>query len=195
MHMYRLAVYSMILLFSLSGWAAAGKAESPKEAGGFVLGTPISDYHISSQGNYFEEIVTTGIDGFRKGYITYGTCLNPGKILRIKLKYSESDTEFFEKLLKRYKEKYGKTPKYVGDSFGNVKAWKWAFKNDEGKRVTLVLQHNLKDEDESVGNVLKLTLPDDLTAERKCFNQKYPLEDGSTSAKSQSENWEVLLPH
>jgi hypothetical protein len=61
--------------------------------------------------------------------------------------------------------------------------------------VTLVLQHNLKDTDESIGNMVKLSLPEELAAERKCFNEiGYRQQEESKKDKSMRD-WATLLPH
>jgi hypothetical protein len=59
--------------------------------------------------------------------------------------------------------------------------------------VTLVLQHNLKDTEESIGNMLKLSLPELMTEERHCFNRTY--EKQGTGAETDSEpDWNILIP-
>jgi hypothetical protein len=163
-------------------------------AGGFTLGTAISGYDFVSHDNFVKEVIITDIKGFRKGFVTYGVCDRQGEILRIKLKYKDRSYLFFEKLLEQYKKKFGSDPKYVGGVYGNVKAWKWAFTDEEGKRVTLMLQHNLKNMDESIGNMMKLSLPDRLIAERKCFNKvSYQRQEGDAN-KLLKPDWDLFLP-
>ena len=173
--------------------AAANQQSTPSTAGGFTLNSSVDDYKIESQGHYLDEIIVSDIEGFRKGFITYGTCENPRKILRIKLKYDDRSYKFFQTLLKRYKELFGNKPKFSGDRFGNVKSWKWTFVNKDNQRVTLTLQHNLKDTDESIGNMVKLSLPDEMNAERECFNKTYTPKSAKP-AQSAEPNWEILIP-
>ena len=175
------------------GMTAAG-TKAPLTAGGFTLGTAINGYDFVSQDNFVKEVIITDIKGFRKGFVTYGVCDRQGEILRIKLKYKDKSYSFFEKLLEQYKKKFGLSPKYVGGSFGNVKAWKWAFTNKEGKRVTLILQHNLKNLDESIGNMMKLSLPDQLIAERKCSNKAGSQRDEEDADKHPKPDWNLFLP-
>ena len=59
--------------------------------------------------------------------------------------------------------------------------------------VTLVLQHNLKDSDESVGNMLKLGLPDLMNAERTCFNKALSQNSDSDVPESETD-WAKLIP-
>jgi len=173
---------------------SAAETKTPLSAGGFTLGTSIGGYDFIGHDNFIKEVIITDIKGFRKGFVTYGVCDRQGEILRIKLKYMDRDYSFFEKLLKQYKKKFGSSPKYVGDSFNHVKAWKWAFTNEEGERVTLVLQHNLTNEEESIGTMMKLNLPDRLIAERKCFNKISSQPQGKGPEKLSEPDWDLFLP-
>ena len=186
--------FIMTILFiavSLPGVVRAD-VEMPLSVGGFTLGTSIENYNFVSQENFVEEVIVTNIKGFRKGYIMYGACESPGEILRIKLKYKDKSVKFFNQLLEQYKKKFSSKPKFTGDSFGLLKAWKWSFNNDDGVRVSLVLQHNLKDADESIGNMVKLSFPDRLIAERKCSNKSTQPDD--SDAKPIDDNWGLLIP-
>ena len=176
---------------------AASSPEAPTTAGGFSLNTSIENYPIENYANYLNEVIVTNLDGYRKGFITYGTCRNPGKILRIKLKYYDRSFKFFQKLLKSYKNEFGSKPKFSGDQFGNVKSWKWSFTDENGQRTTLVLQHNLKDSEESIGNMVKLSLPDLMNDERHCFNERHR-SDGTGAGQSKSSekvDWQKLIPN
>lgn len=186
---------SMLLTLQCAGATTIAAAEMiPSSAGGFTLNTQIEEYAVSSHENYVKEIILTDLEGFRKGFITYGTCERPGEILRIKLKYNDRSYGFFEQLLKKYKKAFGNKPKFAGDQFGNVKGWKWSFTDEQGQIVTLSLQHNLKDSDESIGNMLKLSLPGLLDEERICFNKKHPASPDPDGSKSPASNWEILIP-
>jgi hypothetical protein len=193
--MYKTIVLLFVLLSTTATTdsIAATKTKAPMTAGGITLGTAIESYDFKSQDNFVKEVLLTDIKGFRKGFITYGTCERQGEILRIKLKYEDRSYPFFEKLLKQYKKTFGSDPKYVGGRFGNVKTWKWTFTNQEGQRVTLVLQHNLKNSDESVGNMMKLSMPDRLLAERECFNKASPQQQADTNKNIQLD-WNLFLP-
>lgn len=182
-----------LIALSTAVLAATGP-QRPLSAGGFTLGTSIKDYSFISRDNFVKEVIVTDIKGFRKGFVMYGTCERPGEILRIRLKYTDKSYHFFEKLLEQYKNKFGSKPKFVGDSFGHVKAWKWIFTADDGKRVSLILQHNLKNADESIGNMLKLGLPDQLIAERECSNRIDSQTQKSISEELLTPEWDLLLP-
>ena len=184
----------LCLFVLIQSSALADEYRAPSSAGGFTLNTQIEEYAVSSHENYVKEIILTDLEGFRKGFITYGTCERPGEILRIKLKYRDRSYDFFEQLLKKYKKAFGNKPKFAGDQFGNVKGWKWSFTDEQGQLVTLALQHNLKDSDESIGNMLKLSLPGLLNEERICFNKKHPASPDPDGSKSPESNWEILIP-
>ena len=173
---------------------AAAEAKAPLTAGGFTLGTAISGYNFTSQENFVQEVIITDIKGFRKGSVTYGVCDRQGEILRIKLKYHDKSSSFFKKLLKQYKQKFGSKPKYVGGRFGNIKSWRWSFTDEKGQRVKLVLQHNLKNLDESLGSTMKLSLPDQLIAERKCFNKISDQSQGGDTDTFSKADWDLFLP-
>ncbi len=187
-----------LIVFLTHANTYAAKSTIPSTVGGFSLDSSIDDYAVENHANYLSEVIITDMQGFRKGFITYGTCQNERKILRIKLKYENRSLEFFNELLKRYKEKFGSKPKFSGDQFGNVKSWKWSFTDEQGRQVNLVLQHNLKDTDESIGNMVKLSLPDLMNDERLCFNKLHEA-DGNNSKKQatdqKSPDWQLLIPN
>ena len=176
----------------------AGK--TPTEVGGFTLGTSIEEYEFISYRNFLKQVVIDKIPGFRKGIIEYGVCDRPGELVKIKLKYLDPSKSFFKKLLKRYKKKFGEPDEFVGDSFGIVNAWKWSFRNSNGNRVTMILQHNLKNPNEVTGNMVKLYMPDQVEAERKCFNKTCALRNPEAFKKAQGplkwddSGWQNMIP-
>jgi hypothetical protein len=171
--------------------SAVAAPTAPSSVGGFMLDRSIEDYPFEGYENYLSEVIFTDLKGYRKAFITYGACRNKGKILHIKLKYENRSFDFFKELLSRYREKFGAKPKFSGDQFGNVRAWKWSLTDDQGRRVNLELQHNLIDDDESIGNMVKLSLPDLLNDERRCFNE---LHDSGERAAGKAD-WEDLIPN
>jgi hypothetical protein len=194
---------SLALLFCCLAAGSISPAygnKTPTEVGGFTLGTSIEEYEFISYRNFLKQVVIDKIPGFRKGIIEYGVCDRPGEIVKIKLKYLDPSKSFFKKLLKRYKKKYGEPDEFVGDSFGIVKAWKWQFKNNNGNRVTMILQHNLKNPNEVTGNMVKLYMPDQVEAERKCFNKTCALRNPEAFKKAQGplewdeSGWQQMIP-
>ena len=179
------------VFFGLIPWSAAAESKVPSSVGGFTLDRSVEEYPVEGYPYYLNEMIYTDLKGYRKAFITYGACRNKGKILRIKLKYENKSFDFFKELLSRYREKFGTKPKFSGDQFGNVRAWKWSFTDDQGRRVNLELQHNLRDDEESIGNMVKLSLPDLMNDERRCFNELHDPEEEVTG----EADWEDLIPN
>lgn len=151
---------------------------APHELAGFKLDSFIGDYDdIASYHNFLQEIVVRDVEGFRKGSIFYGVCAEPGEIIKMQFKLKNRSEKFFKRLLKLYTKKHGKPHDYVGDTFGEVIAWKWIFHDREGNKITLVLQHNRGDTDATMGNEIKLQMPDRLRQERECFNKKFSVTE------------------
>ncbi len=144
---------------------------TPHEVGGFTLGSDVNDYPDMMDTNFLKEMVVTDWRGFRKGVISYGTCKYENKILRIRMKYEDSSKKYFHELLKEYKKLYGAPHEWKGDSFGILHIWKWYFTDSENHAVSLTLQHNLRNPNENIGNMVKLSYPDMIEDERLCFNQ------------------------
>lgn len=189
--------------------ATAGAADGPRAIGGFVLGEDITRYKDSADlmsalpiryAEYLREVLIKDVPGFKTGQIYYGMCENPGKILRIRLKYADGSKEFFEKLLEKMTERFGKATEWRGDPFGVVIAWKWSLKTSEGQQVSMILQYNSLDEEESKGNTIKLALTDEMKKERDCYLKKHPEEavslpgEGTGGAAPGSVNWKSLVP-
>ncbi|WP_457574102.1 hypothetical protein [Desulfolithobacter sp.] len=188
-----------IVLATLIPANADQDAPVPHEIGGFSLGSSVEDYDFISYRNFLNQVVVENIPGFRKGIIYYGVCERPGEIVKIKLKYRDSSERFFQKLMKEYKSRFGEPDEYVGDAFGVVKAWKWAFTDRQGNRVSLVLQHNLQNPDESTGNTVKLSLPDRIRTEERCFRKlthARAREQTDKKAREQlsPEDWIKMIP-
>lgn len=194
---------NLLLLLALS-FPGICFAQLPTQIGGITLGTDIHDYdsRIKAQTTqairfmeYLDEVELERLPGFKSGYLAYGNCAEPGKIVRIKLKYRDSTKGFFKELLEKYKERFGKPQKWLGDPFHVVTAWQWSF-SDEGQQVELYLQHNLSDEEQKLGNSIKLTLTDSILREQSCFTEKFPdYRTNKTEEKdSQIVTWEELIP-
>ena len=184
----------LLLLLPLSGAAK----EIPHEVGGFVLGSDVTEYPDIEYANALKDVVVYDWHGFDKGIISYGVCENPGEIVKIKLKYENSSKKFFKQLLKKYKKKFGKPTEWKGDSFGILHVWKWKFTDKNNKRVHLILQHNTKNPNENIGNVVKLFYPDSIVREQKCFAEQCAQNINNREKERQLERkksgWEYLIP-
>lgn len=196
---YKSIVVPLILLLSLVFphiLVAADKV--PNEVGGFSLGSDISDYPDVVDTNYLKETVITDWHGFRKGIISYGICKYNNKILKIQLKYEDSSKKYFQKLLAEYKKKFGAPNEWKGDSFGILHIWKWYFVDEQERNVSLILQHNLRNPNENLGNMVKLSFPKLLNEERACFNemceQMKSDKDKQRLEDLKKPDWQYLIP-
>jgi len=179
-------------------------AQVPYQVGGFTLGTNIADSKDRVKmetalpiryNTFLHEVEIKPREGFKSGLIAYGTCAKPGRIVRIKLKYADSSKQFYEALLKHFKKKFGEPIEYRGDSFQVVIAWKWSFVDKNYNRISLTLMHNSRDEEEKMGNAVKLTLHNFIEKERRCFEKKQPGSQEKYPQKTvRHPNWEVFIP-
>lgn len=189
-------MFCLLALTSNIAFAEADKV--PISIAGITLGNEISSYPDIVDTNFMKEMVVTDWHGFRKGVISYGVCLNKDTILKIDMKYEDKSKEFYNTLLRRIKEQYGDPDTWSGDSFGVKYVWKWHFTDKDNNRVTLNLQHNGKDSNETIGNMIKLAYPDKIADERRCFNEmcqetmmKFDLSRQEELKKS---DWSHLIP-
>jgi len=186
--------------------ASSVQADAPHELAGFVLGGRMNDFKDLVEMStvlpirYLEsikEVEARKIKGFKTGLITYGTCIEPSRIVRIKFKYSDDSKRFFDDLLERYKANLGKPDEWRGDPFHIVIAWKWRFTDKDGNRISIILQHNTRDEEEKQGNAVKMTMWNLMLKEDRCFEQKHPETENPpnfTFKDPDSVNWKPLVP-
>jgi hypothetical protein len=175
---------------------SASEAKAPKEIGGFKLGSSINDYEFTSYTNFLKQVVVEDVGAFRKGVIEYGVCERPGEIVKIKLKYKDQSESFYRTLLDEYKKQLGKPDKFTGDPFGILKSWKWHFTDENGERVSISFQYNQKNFDESMGSVVKMSLPQRIEQERACFNQfcSARQEESGESSIPQQDKLDFIIP-
>ncbi|MBW2030568.1 MAG: hypothetical protein JRH06_13475 [Deltaproteobacteria bacterium] len=202
-----LAGLGMLAALFLCGSSHA-RTGAPHGVGGFVLGKNIEDYRDRVRMDtslpiryteYIREVQVRPLRGFKSGIIAYGTCVQPGRIVRIKLKYADSSKDFYKKLLKILKERFGEPSEWRGDPFHVVIAWKWSFVDEEKNRISLTLQHNTKDEEEKIGNSVKITMTNLLEDELRCYREKHPeykspADEQQGQMKWQKEDMEQFIP-
>ena len=195
--MKKLLFFSLLLVQSIS------YAQTPTGVGGFVLNTDVKQYKSELKAEttlpirFMEGISEVEIQqrpGFKSGYIAYGNCAAPGKVVRIKLKYKDSSKDYYEELLEAYRDKFGK-PKWLGDPFHVISTWKWSFK-EGNNQVEIYLQHNLSNKDEKLGNSVKMTMLNLLKDELTCFSEKNPDFRKSTPVNGATDKVELedLIP-
>jgi len=195
-----------VLLLFIPGMTLAG---APQQIGGFVLDQDIKKFEDRvimdtalpvRYAENIEEVEIKFTQGFKSGLIAYGTCDQPGHIVRIKLKYADSSKKFYKNLLKRFKKRFGDPDEYRGDPFKIVDAWKWSFVNRQNHRISLILQHNSKDEQEKIGNSVKLTNTTLMEEDLLCYKNKQldyreRLRQREWKAvKPGKSGWELFLP-
>ncbi len=182
-------------------------AEVPYEIAGFKLGDNIEDYHDKIRmetvlpiryAESLKEVEIRSIPGYKSGLITYGECAVPGRILRINLKYEDFSRKFYNKLLNKFKKRFGRPDRWRGDPFHVLVAWKWSFTDDNGNRISMVLQHNVEDATRKVGNVLKMSVVNFLEEEIECF-EKLKSDRGETEIeprvnRKEHIDWELFIP-
>ena len=154
----------------------------PTSLGGIVLGQDISTIHDIcrmhteiplSQERHLLEVQRVPRHGrrVRSGTERYATRQQTGRRLRIELKFDDDSREFFDDLLRRYQERFGKPQEWRGDPFQTVMSWKWSFRDGQGEQVNLELTHSL-DEDSKTGNFVKMTLRSLWLREDACQDRK-----------------------
>ncbi len=193
----------MVVLLVLS-FPALGIAEIPDEIAGFKLGGNIAEFQDRIKmdtalplrySNYIEEVEIQPVEGFKNGLLWFGKCTAPGRIVRIRLKYADSSKKFYNELLKRYRGRFGKPTEWRGDPFHIVISWKWSFVDDQNNRISMILDHNTRDEEESYGNTVKLTMWNLIDEERECSKRKNADRPAQPRKKASTQaDWELLLP-
>lgn len=198
----RKSLFLITAIIIAAGLPLSAQTRAPRDIAGIILGEQIETCRAHLQMDtvmpiryrpYLREVQIKSMGGFKSGLITYENCSQPGRIVRIKMKYADSSKDFYLKLLKRYKARFGSDPEWRGDPFHITIAWKWSFTDDQGNRISMILQHNLKDQEEKHGNSVKLTLYNALEDARACY------ESGKAEPKVPAKpmdpiDWERLIP-
>jgi hypothetical protein len=205
--MKKYALFFITVFIALT--AGMSSAEVPYQVGPFILNHPITDFEkfVTMESTlpvrymeYVHEVEIKHIKGFKSGLIAYATCEEAGRIVRIKLKYADSSKKFYENLIKRIEKRYGKSDEYRGDPFQVVVAWKWSFVDKDKNRISLILQHNSRDEDEKMGNSIKLTLTSQIEEYKKCFEEKRARASGEPNKPIREieipnlSGWDLFVP-
>lgn len=200
-----------VLMVLLAGFSAnpIRAAEIPHAVAGFAIGQDVATVSDRLQmetrlplryQEYLQEVEIKPMVGFKSGLIAYGNCAQPGRIVRIKLKYDDSSRPFYDALLAKVERRFGKPTAYDGDPFHIVIEWKWSFIDADGHRITMHLSHNNRDTEEKFGNAVKLTLNSAITEERQCFRDKNPESSQQEATKPPplksmtAEDWQPLIP-
>lgn len=194
-------IVSLLLVLAIP---AAHGQPVPYQVGGFSLGKDIRVCQdLVKMGtvlpiryrSYLKEVEIKAAPGFKSGLIQYGTCAEPGRVVRIKLKYKDKKKKFYQQILKKFKKRFGEPDEWRGDPFHVVIGWKWSFK-DGANKISLILQHNTMDADEKLGNVVKMTLTSAIKAEHNCYvaKQKAAAKTPLPRQKPAPLDWDQLIP-
>jgi len=200
----RMFLVGCFVLSAVTAWA-----EMPNQIGPFGLGRPIDECekYVDMETalpvrymEYVQEAEIRPLKGFKSGLIAFVTCEKPEKIVRIKLKYEDNSKKFYDNLIKKIEKKYGKSDEYRGDPFHVVVAWKWSFVDKDKNRISLIVQHNTRDEDEKMGNSIKLTLTSDLEQYQSCYEKKVAGKDRNAHGAVKEivipgmTGWDLFVP-
>ena len=187
------------LLWLLPATIGMAETKPPTGIAGIKLGTSIHDYQNIIQTNFMKEVVVTDWNGFRKGVISYGICKYQDQILKIDMKYRDKSEHFYKKILKLFRKNFGKPNSFAGDSFGVLRVWKWHFRDKNNTAISLSLQHNSKNTNETIGSIVKLSMPERIIEERRCFVEmcddmnRQRIDQHATPSPSEP-NWNDLIP-
>ncbi|MCU0559638.1 MAG: hypothetical protein MUD16_05525 [Desulfobacterales bacterium] len=207
--MLRMVICGVVLLAAMVPGPEGHGKTVPHGLLGFVVGDVLENHRHKLReetaipirfSDSLREVETVPQPGYKTGLVTYGTCLQPPRIIRLKFKYADSSKEFYDKLLARFKQRFGKPDKRRGDPFGIVIVWKWSFVDENGNDISLVLQHNLKDEEEKKGNSVKLTMWNLMQAESRCVERKTAESAAAGrgeilgSGNAKEVDWDLFVP-
>jgi hypothetical protein len=179
---------TVVLAFLLNVVAALPVAaySAPLEIAGLRLGTDIAAYADKTEKGKAETDITRpylktealkNLPGFRSGYVTYGDCASPGRVVRVKMNYEDDSKEFFDKILAELTKRYGQPKEWRGNPFGSLCVWKWSLRDPELGCISLILQYYLGDDDSfTKGNSIRLAATDLLRQDNACYNKKHPEE-------------------
>ncbi|PKN41658.1 MAG: hypothetical protein CVU60_09720 [Deltaproteobacteria bacterium HGW-Deltaproteobacteria-18] len=178
----------------------------PTSLGGIVLGEDVSSIHdiceihtkipLSQERHLIEvELSPYYAPGIRGGTVAYANCDQVGRIVRIKLKFEDATRGFFDNLLNRYQDRFGKPLEWRGDPFQTVMSWKWSFINSEGEQVNLELTHS-RDESSKTGNFVKMTLRSLWLSEAACRDARNESEarNGRHPTPANKLDYRLLIP-
>lgn len=174
----------LLALFIAVAALPAMAADAPMEIAGLRLGADIKQFQAKVEPGKTETEITrpyvttaamTPVPGFRSGYVTYGNCASPGRILRIKMNYENDSREFYEDILAALKKRYGAPQQWRGNPFGTLKIWKWSVKDKGLGDISVILQHYSGDDDSfTKGNSIRIAAPGLFKEEQACQKSRQP---------------------
>ena len=203
--MKRMAVFCLALVLGWSG--AAFAADGPRELAGIRLGDTVDaaagrlvDGGRNRECRRFglSTVTVAPVDGFRSGYVDVGECAVPGRIVRIKMHYSDDSLRFFNTILAALKKRYGEPAQWRGNAFGTLRTWKWGLTTADGTPVSVILMHYAgEDGTFTQGNSIRIAVPAWVRQEQQCQEAKKEpaAKAGDTAGAAQTLGLEWFLPH
>lgn len=186
-----LALFVLTLSFAASLTAFA--ADAPKDLAGIALGEEASRAKGRIQSKaprpvdgapYLRRLGVAPDKYFSGGYVLVGTCVAPGRVIRIKMRYRDNSLDFFRKISGEMLSRYGDPAEYKGEIDGRIMGNKWSFSDPWLRPVSLMLQRTEGEDPETgVGNTVKLTNWGLLEAERACWQERHGVQDSRTAAR------------
>lgn len=168
------------ILVGLALCVSQAQATAPQSIVGIRLGSQIEELKdlvdlgsaVPLWGSqYLMRAPLRAVRGYQSGYVVYGNCAHKGRVVRIKLTYEDASQEFYNRLHAVLTKRYGKPSEWRGNPFGTLRIWKWSLKDPEGKRVSIILQHYVGDDDSfTPGNSIRLTNSSFIDEESACHN-------------------------
>lgn len=185
--MHRRVAGTLPVLF-LAVWALlaaplARAGEVPSSLAGINLGDKAArhkarirnaDQRPVKNAPWVHRVAVAGDKFFSGGYVLVGTCAEPGRVIRIKMRYRDQGLDFFRAVAGDLLRSYGDPAEYKGDFEGRTMGNKWSFTDDRTRPVSLILQHTEgEDPEEGSGTSVKLTNWGMLEAERACWETRH----------------------
>lgn len=180
---------------------------APQEMAGLRLGGNVKDYpgrldmtrvENDIAARQLSTVALTPVPGYRSGYVSYGNCAAPGRIVRIKMNYADDSRGFHDKLLAALRKRYGEPQQWRGNPFGSLRVWKWSVKDKQLGDVSLILQYYSGEDDSFTrGNSLRIAAPRLLSEERACQQAKKSGAgaDGARLEEAGKFELDYFLPH
>ena len=171
-------------------------ADAPMELAGIRLGKTVEELGAklvtSSADKAFQRpclglVAVAPVAGFRSGYVDYGLCAKPGRIVRIKMNYADESLGFYERLLTALKKRYGEPTQWRGNAFGTLRTWKWGLKAANGRSISLILMHYEGDDGAfTEGNSIRIADTDMVREEEQCQTARLGADKAGQEAEKKA---------
>ncbi len=200
--MLRTSLLFIIIVLSSAPLAFA-KAKAPGEVGGFALGANISAYKDRLDMNtakplpgapYLMRVNVKPTSDFNSGYLIYGACASPGKIVRVKLRYADAGVYILTEINSSLTQAYGQPEAIRDNAERSYICNKWSLTNEDDQAVSVILQHyDGWDPDYDRGSSIKLGNWTLIDAERSCYEAAHP-GAGKSDAENKTKPAATLIP-